>query len=127
MTPRQLAPLIALALGSCSYTYDVRAVMIDGRLAFVADRSWLGQPDCFRSIEVRSRAEPSRALWRQAAPASSCPFDFPVFYGDRLIADVLVEPLRAGTIYEVASMSRGSGYGRGRFRLTGDRRVENLP
>jgi hypothetical protein len=144
----------AFALGSCSYSYDLLAVAIDGRLAFTVDPSSDHKPDCIRSIDVSVDkggpiAQPSvgdddrlvrngGVYWWKSFEVTSCPNPFPIFYGQRLKGipftygdgkpdSVEAKPLRIGVVYEVTASSSGSGYGGGWFRITKDGRVENLP
>ncbi len=143
----------ALALGSCSYVYDLLAVVIDGRLAFIVDPASQRKPDCVRGITVRAdkgepKAKPVKgddklsvlnggAYWESNFDVSSCPNPFPIYYGQPLKgvpflyedgkpSSVEAKPLRIGAIYEVTTSSSGSGYGGGWFRITPDRRVENF-
>src|SRR3546814_16923182 len=46
------ATLIVLSLGSCSYAYSLRAVVIDGRLAFVVAPWSKRHPDCMWGVVV---------------------------------------------------------------------------
>lgn len=146
--------LAAFALGSCSYSYDLLAVVIDGRLAFIVDPSSDHKPDCIRSVDVSVDkggpvAEPAAGdadrlvlhggvYWWKSFEVTSCPNPFPIFYGQRLKgipfiyddgkpSSVEAKPLRIGVVYEVTTSSSGSGYGGGWFRISKDGLVENLP
>ena len=146
-----LVPLIA-AVSGCSSVYDIRATVIDGTLAFVADTYWFGNPDCVRSITVEAVDGPPAApgpgddasavqrgvYWQQIFASPSCENPFPVKYGARLSGPLFVfsdgetksvqaKPLMRGVTYEVAAESSGSAYGGGRFRITEDGKVINLP
>lgn len=128
-----------LVLVSCSYVYDLRAVMIEGRLAFDVD----GSPDCFESISITGFDDGSPGpadsgdawVWRERF--ADCANLFPVFYGQTLKGGspaveyvhtrVAAKQLKVGVIYDVTTSSRGGGYGSGRFRLMADGGVENLP
>src|SRR3546814_3770618 len=44
--------LIVLLLGSCSYDFSLRAVVIDGRLTFVVSPRSKRHPDCMRGVVV---------------------------------------------------------------------------
>ena len=143
----------AFALGSCSYAYDLLAVVIDGRLAFIVDPSSDRKADCIGSIHVSvdkggpiARAEEGddEALvqnggvyWWKSTEVSSCENSFPIFYGQQIegapfIYDegrpisVEAKPLRIGMVYEVTTTGSGSGSGEGRFRIDRNGRVENL-
>ena len=142
--------LAALALGSCSYTYDLLAVVIGGRLAFIVDPSSDRKPNCIRSIDVSvdkggPHAKPAKGdeelsvtnggvYWQKTFNVGSYPNPFPVFYGaplkgvpSRDVGSVEAKPLHVGVLYEVTAESSGSGYGGGWFRITEERRVENFP
>ncbi len=134
-----------LAVGGCSYTFDVRAVMIDGRLAFVADGPSRGRAKCVTRIAVLAEERDSATeaesvearnrrayAWRDGG-GYDCGNRFPIFYGELFegqneagLPDVAAEPLRVGTAYEVSAVAGSTGYGGGRFRLLADGRVENL-
>lgn len=141
---RTLALIGLLGLSGCSYTFDVRAVMIDGRLAFMPGPR-IRKPECVSGVMVRDEAPlvgETFADWRQATyvwideGGYHCADRFPVFYGQVLTGEdtartggfeeVAPRPLRVGAIYEVMIGSGATGYGGGRFRLLPDGRVENL-
>lgn len=150
------AILIASALltNGCSYIYDLRAIVINGRLAFVVDPKSKQKAKCIRSIHVSTadnetaRAAPDRGdavglvtngvFWWKDYAVDACPNKFPILYGQRLegrpfiysdgdTSGVEAKPLRVGVIYEVETASGSSGYGGGRFRIRADHTVENLP
>ncbi len=97
--------LAAFALGSCSYSYDLLAVVIDGRLAFIVDPSSSRQPDCINAIHVSTdKGETARAtaatgdsegmvangvFWWKSME-QDCENPFPVFYGQPLKGERLV-------------------------------------
>jgi hypothetical protein len=137
-------------LGSCSYAYDLLAVAIDGRLAFIVDPSSDRKPDCIRSIHVSVDkggpiAQPTPgddealvrnggAYWWKGFEVTSCLNPFPIFYGQPLKGDPFYEdgsgsvdakPLRLGVVYEVQTSS-GGGYGAGWFRITRHGHIENF-
>ena len=139
-------------LAGCSYPYDLRAVVIHGRLAFIVDPGSRHKPDCIRSIHVQTdeeaRATPAigddeklvanGVFWWKDYAVDACPNPFPILYGQPLAGRPFVyqdgsppgveaKPLRMGVIYEVDAASSGSGYGSARFRIRADRTVENLP
>lgn len=154
MTPKAIAPLIlALVLGSCSSAHDLRAIVIDGKVAFVPeDKDIWGNPDpdCFYSISVSIIDGPpatpaardsvgmvkNGVYWHRTFAVTSCDNAFPVIYGARLHgppfreneqSEVQAKPLRRGFTYEVSAASNGSEYGGRKFRLTNEAAVENLP
>lgn len=126
--------LIVLPLGGCYFSYDVRAVVIDGRLAFTTDKHWLtGEPKCVDAIEVFAYTPDRHVLWRQQAAPDVCVQDFPIFYGQPMKGArpddpdaVAAEPLKPGVIYHVDTGTQIGGSGIDLFRLTPERRVENL-
>jgi hypothetical protein len=142
---------LALLLGSCSYTYQLRAVAIGGRLAFIVDPSSSHHPTCIWSISVAiddngPRATPApgedRAYvlnggiyWQKDFAVGECLNSFPVFYGAPLkgvpvsygVGSVEAKPLLRGFVYEVTTASPGSGYGGGWFRISKTGHIENLP
>src|SRR6478736_5885118 len=93
--PRLCLPLLVFLLGSCSYAYDLRAVVIGGQLAFIVDPSSPGDADCIRTIEVSADrdepyAEPAPGddkqlvlnggvYWWDFRGVESCENPFPVF------------------------------------------------
>lgn len=97
----------ALALGSCSYSYTVRATIIDGRLAFIVDSSSNRRPTCVNGITVSvDKGEPARAkaiagdteglvkvgvFWWESME-HDCENSFPIFYGQALKGKRLVYP-----------------------------------
>ncbi len=143
-------PLIA-ALAGCSSAYDVRAVVIGGKLAFVPAKTGIsGEPDCIYSVSVstvdRSGAAATKAddaptvlngiYWDMTFAVTSCENPFPVFYGAKLKGPpfgdvegykVEAKPLRIGAVYQVSTASEGSAYGGGEFLITEERKVVNLP
>lgn len=146
------ALLTFVALSGCSYPYDVRAVILHGKLAFIVDPNSKIKPDCIRSVHVQTdesaRAKPAYGdnsalvangiYWWKDFALDACPNRFPIFYGQPLIGQPFInqdgsttavepKPLVPGVIYEIGTTSRGSGYGSGRFRIRPDRTVENLP
>ncbi len=127
----------ALVLGSCSSAYDIRAVSIDGHLAFepLETDVW-GNPDCVKWIEVTAIDGPlegdGRIVWTRGRSNGPCELDFPIAYGGHADDDPSAtsygpKPLVRGLTYEVVALSPGSAYGGGRFRMTEEGEVENLP
>jgi len=139
-------------LSGCSYTYDILATMIDGRLTFIIDPKSRSKPSaCLTTIMVsaqdrdrRVEAEPgdnnglinAGVVWWNSV-GYDCETRFPVTYGvplaggprtpEQVEREVAAKQLAPGVIYEVVATAGATGYGGGRFRLTEDGRVENLP
>jgi len=137
------APMMLLAfalLGSCSYGYDVRAVAINGKLAFVStDADW----DCVANIDVstdQTTAKPlagddrllvvnGGAFWATHNPVIECTMDFPLLYGaggPKVRTSVAPKKLKFDVLYTVSTEGEGA-YGNGCFRINAERRIENLP
>ena len=91
--------LVAVALGSCSYSYELLAVVMGGRLAFVVDSSSSKEPECMNGITVST--DNGETATAKAAPGDNeklvangvfwwtslepkCENPFPVFYGQKL-------------------------------------------
>ncbi len=152
MTYKTTAALfLTLALSGCSSTYDLRAVVLDGKVAFVPTETdiW-GEPDCIYSISVSAVDGPPAmpgdgdsigmvehgVYWNESFAVTSCDNPFPVVYCETLGGPpfrenyeyvVKPKPLRIGVVYEVTTASNGSAYGGGTFMITEQRRVVNLP
>lgn len=89
----------AIALSGCSYGYALKAVAIDGKLAFIVDPASSHQPKCINAITVEvddgetARASPvpgdDRKLvevgtfWQQSMEPN-CQNPFPIVYGQSL-------------------------------------------
>jgi hypothetical protein len=130
----------SMALSGCSYTYAVKAVMLDGRLAFVVDPASRERPRCVSRVSVvlehveGSESSDDPTFWDNAG-GYDCEDVFPVFYGvplagARASAPAVDErPARRwepGRTYQVVVVAGATGYGGGRFRVHPDGRVENL-
>lgn len=142
-----LRSALLLSLTGCSYVYDLRAVVLDGRLAFVVDPSSERDATCVRSIRVSAESGSPAApregsdsqlvknlvVWSGDTAAPECSNRFPILYGQPLAGRPVLQPgvaampLRVETIYNVETTGSGSGYGSGRFRIRRNRTVENLP
>lgn len=142
-----VAVMAACALTGCSYSYELRAIALQGRLAFVVDPASRSKADCIRSISVSSdddaravasKGDDSRLVengvfWWKDFAVDACPNHFPVLYGKPLKGTpflppgVGAKPLKIGVIYSVTTSGSGSGYGSGRFRIRPDHTVENIP
>lgn len=128
----------AVGVNGCSYTYEVEARVIDGRLAFLSPA---GGDQCMSSVSVTTEQKippiastgpgpisNASELWSVNYPMS-CGITFPILYGGSSAGAkelVRARPLRIGIVYEISTRGDG-GYGSGRFRITPQRRVENLP
>ena len=145
-------PIFAL-LGSCSTSYELHAFVLNGRIAFApVDKDIWGNPDpdCFYSISVSIVDGPSAkkgpgeseglikhgTYWNKTFAVTSCENLFPAIYGQDLRGppfrenyqyEVAAKPLVPGYVYQVTASSNGSAYGGGKFKLTKDGMVENLP
>lgn len=146
------AMAMPLILGSCSYSYSIRAVLIEGRLAFEVAPWSDRHPDCIRGVDVSVAkngpiASPESGddvglvrnggvYWWEQLNVGSCENPFPIFYGqplkgvpfdygERQYSRVRAKPIVIGHVYSVSMVSSGSGYGSGWFRITSDGRVEN--
>ena len=141
-----------LLLSGCSYAYEILATMIDGRLTFIVDpRSQTKPSSCLTTIIVSAQDRQRRVeanpgddaglvnagvVWWNSV-GYDCQTRFPVTYGVPLAGEprspeeapyeVEAKRLTPGVIYEVAATAGATGYGGGRFRLTGNGTVENLP
>lgn len=106
-SPVRLVALVlaAIALGSCSYAYELLAVVIGGKPAFIVDPVSDSKPECINGITVSvDKGEPARAepnpgdneklvengiyWWKSLVP--DCENSFPIFYGQPLKGKRLV-------------------------------------
>lgn len=119
--------LLPLLLTSCSYAYDVLAVVRGGKIVLMVDPKSHKQPTCLHFVEVRSDVE---MLWRESAGDNgNCANNFPIAYGVEFKgkpAHVLAKPLRRGVVYTVNAVSPASGYGEGKFIILPNGRIRNL-
>ena len=147
---RTAAPILCmLALSGCSYSYEVQARVLDGRLMFDANPQW--GADCVRRVEVRAERDEGSAgeevVWEWSiSHDDACENRFPIAYGERLrgrphvydsggvpnemvgtpARSVAAKKLRTGVIYTVSTTTGATGYGCGRFRIGPNRQVQNL-
>jgi hypothetical protein len=141
--------LLSAALSSCSYAYEILAVVRGGRLVFVVNTASGAGPSCLRQIEViaerptRAQPEPGDdttrvgygAFWSESVShRDACKNRFPIAYGVTLSGEherdkgpVKAKPVVPETVYEVSSTTGATGYGSGRFIIHANGRVENLP
>lgn len=148
--PKSLLTLLLLPiLGSCSYGYELLAVWIDGRIAFIIDPASRYQPDCLSSIDVsaddgepKANAEPGdderlvengSVYWWNFRDVRSCENEFPIAYGARLngrpaesMGYVAAKPLWRGVVYSVGTEGDGA-YGSGWFKILPNGKIENYP
>ena len=130
----------SIVLQSCSYSYDVLATVIDGRLAFISaddDYTCVANVDVSAAYETRAVALPGDdqglvvnggAFWSTNAPVIDCRMQFPIFYGSiapGVQQSVSPKPLRVRVIYSVNTEGEGA-YGHGCFRITAARRIQKL-
>jgi hypothetical protein len=144
-----LAPCFMLALSGCSYTYEVKAVVIGGRLAFVVDPNSRRGVSCINQIDViatgGARARPAPGddvtrvrygtFWHERLDYN-CADEFPIYYGQHLtgkpmplgqaVETVAAKPLKKGVVYEVTTTTGTGGYGGGAFKIMLDGTVANV-
>ena len=131
-------------LSGCTYSYDVGVTVVGGQVTFDADPQ--RGADCIRRVTVTAFS--GEIVWRQSiSHDDACANPFPVVYGVPLEGERLIdpsnralaevsggqsldpgspEPLQTDTIYSVHTTTGFTGYGWGGFRLSKDRKVENL-
>ena len=123
---------------------DVGVTVVGGQVTFDANPLW--GADCIRPVTVTAFS--GEVDWRQSiSHGDACANTLPVVYGVPLEGERLIdpsnrtraevaggpspdpepaEPLQTDTIYLVHTTTGSTGYGCGRFRLSKDRKVENL-
>lgn len=124
---------LALALGGCSYLYNIEAIVRDGKVVFVVEGATPQSPVCVRSFGVR-REQPRQTVWGEnIAYEDPCENKFPVTYGIPFKGRPLIEgrsmpasPLQVGVTYSVHATTGANGYGSGRFVLLADGSVRNV-
>ena len=149
--PCVLILALALSTTGCSYEYEIRAELIDGKLAFVTKNTWFDSPTCVRAVTVdtddgpKAKAEPGDHLasikrgvyWEEWLALDSCENKFPLIYGTNLTGpkfhfhdgtshSVKPKTLIRGVVYKYFTLSDGSGGGGGSFRISEDGKVINL-
>jgi hypothetical protein len=113
-----VAGLLALALTGCSYHYDLKALELNGRIAFVPVKE--KSTGCFADFKVT--ADTGEVVWDLAASQylpPPCQSDFPVVYGTvphDMTERVKAKPLAAGVTYRVEGWDGDSYSGAFRFR-----------
>lgn len=145
-----LISLVALSVTGCSSVYRVKAIVLAGRIAFIVDPQSKHQPSCITDIDViasgPARARPASGddvsrvrygtFWHQSVE-DDCVDAFPIQYGQPLkgrarpfgsaVEVVAPKRLKIGVVYEVATISPGSAYGSGAFKILPDRTLVNVP
>ena len=110
--------LLPLVLLGCSYHHDLKAIELNGRIAFVPTKD--KTPGCFADFKVTS--ETGEVVWDLSAGqyfAPPCQSDFPVIYGTvphAMTERVKAKPLIAGVTYRVEGWDGDSYSGAFRFR-----------
>lgn len=124
--------LLSVALGGCSYEYDIIATVRDGRIVFVVDPESSHAPSCVRRVEVSVVGARDYA-WRESVDYDdACADKFPIVYGVSFKGSnqpewpaIPAKLLRRGVTYEVSTTTGATGYGAGRFSIREDGRVVN--
>ncbi|KLI63477.1 hypothetical protein [Aurantiacibacter marinus] len=143
---------LTLSLSGCSFIYEIKAVWIEGQLAFIpTETDFWGNPDpdCFHSIDVSIRngapAIPAEGdnvrlvevgyFWKQSFASLPCANPFPVIYGAAITGEelngvtqfnVAAKPLGRGVVYEVRTGSETIGYGSDSFMIEDDGALRNM-
>lgn len=130
----RIAMLVAslLALGGCSYEYDLLAVMHNGHIVIIVDPQSPSVPSCLRRIEVSAEGGRS-SVWRDSVDyEDACANKFPIRFGAKLNGHpqtewptIAAKPLWRGIIYEVSTTTGATGYGGGRFMIDASGRIVN--
>ena len=131
------APLVvaAFVLGSCSYTIDVRAGFVDGKLVFTGDDTQVRRSGCLGEFAIVG--EDGVNAWRFEVPLevrqakSSCGPNLPITYGmaprDARVV-VPPRPLVPGKLYFITGEAGNSYSGAFRYekQTLVQRRVTNV-
>jgi len=144
---KAIAVLLPVALGGCSYGYDLLAEVRDGHLIFVVDPASTQRPSCLRYIDVTADITAIGSDGKPYDPApgthtawlenieydDDCLNKFPLVYGKKLGGHhrpegplIAPKPLQREVIYSVTTTTGATGYGGGRFIIHANGRVENL-
>jgi hypothetical protein len=121
-----MAGLLTVALTGCSYHYNLKAVELNGRIAFVPVKE--KGTGCFADFKVTS--ETGEVVWELATSEylpAPCQSDFPIIYGTaphNMSERVKAKPLRAGLTYRLEGWD-GDSYS-GAFRFHEGIVVENI-
>jgi hypothetical protein len=109
---------LALSLIGCSYHYDLKAVELNGKIAFVPAKD--KGSGCLANFKVTSEA--GEVVWDLTAGqyfSPPCQSDFPIVYGSvprNMRERVKAEPLRAGILYKLEGWDGDRYSGAFRFR-----------
>ena len=96
---------------------------ITGVAVFAEDSGLLATPELGDDREAVEAGD----YWRATSAAKGqCVGNLPIRYGSASSTTVKPKPLRVGAAYTVALAEGQSEYRSGRFRITADKRVENL-
>ncbi len=131
----------AATLGSCSDAYDVKAIVISGKLAFVSnDPAYQCVANISVATDEKVEGVPTPRLdrqpmtkggefWRTNNPVGGCRMGFPIIYGPNGPHDGnrgRPKKLHAEITYRVETEGVGA-YGFGCFRISAALKVANLP
>jgi hypothetical protein len=119
MRPLVVAPLLfILALVGCSYHYDLKAIELGGKIAFMPEKE--KGTGCFSYFYVTNEA--GELVWKLDAGRylpPPCEDMFPIVYGsvpNGMTDTVPAQPLRAGVLYKVDGWDGDAYSGAFRFR-----------
>ncbi|CAA9515882.1 MAG: hypothetical protein AVDCRST_MAG31-1279 [uncultured Sphingomonas sp.] len=116
--PLSVGMSLALALTGCSYHYDLRAVELNGTIAFVPVKD--KGTGCFSRFTVES--DEGEIVWEVMAGQylpPPCESRFPILYASPppgMTEKVKAKPLRAGVLYKIEGWDGDSYSGAFRFR-----------
>lgn len=118
MHRRVFIAFLTCALTGCSYHYDLKAIELNGRIAFVPLKD--KGSGCFADFKVTS--DTGEVVWKLDAGqylSSPCDSDFPVVYGAApraMTEKIKAKPLKVGVTYKVEGWDGDSYSGTFRFR-----------
>ena len=127
----QHSPPVLAKVEDGNLVFDVQSIGKLGRdcitrvAVFVEDSGFLARPETGDDRQAVEHGD----YWRVVrASEGQCIGRLPLRYGSRLKGSIIVKakPLRAGTTYTVALAEGPTGYRMGRFRITPEKRVENV-
>ena len=113
-----VATALALSLVGCSYHYDLKAVELNGKIAFLPAKD--KGSGCFASFKVTNEA--GELIWDLTAGqyfSPPCESDFPIVYGSvprKMTERVKAKPLQAGVLYKLEGWDGDRYTGAFRFR-----------
>jgi hypothetical protein len=122
-----------MALGGCSYEYDLLAIVRDGQIVFIVDPKSPSVPSCLRRIEVSAKGGRS-SVWRDSvdytdAFANKFPIPFGANFNGRHQPEwptIDAKPLQQGVVYEVTATTGATGYGIGHFSIDESGHIVNM-